>query len=311
MTASYVSLFILLILLATLLIVPGSAAIWDEQYMERLKHAELVNRREVMQDLLLENCPEDVSCLFSTKDPFYPITLITDSLRNENTLKDELPFYVVEEDEIHFPAFPWAANWYLDLKKDKTVCGVEILEANPERTVFKYRLETLKNREAAGTRFKVTHAHHCGACSSLKDLYIYKAFPDLTRPAKSCAYMFPIELQLECMLKIGFSEPCAEAWAYNARSTRNRCSSICIKNRFKDSVAEKRSLEEDTANEDLELAEKSTLDDCLLCDEYVSGPGFKYSAGRTRRSSGLNSSIERRPGEVYAHTNHNYFNDSI
>ena len=45
--------------------------------------------------------------------------------------------------------------------------------------------------------------------------------------------------------------------------------------------------------------EAGNLNPCLACDEYASGPSFRYAAGRTRRSSGLGSAIPRKAGEVY------------
>ena len=47
------------------------------------------------------------------------------------------------------------------------------------------------------------------------------------------------------------------------------------------------------------------LDPCLRCDEDRSGPVFKAVAGRTRRDSGIRSSIPR-PDEEVAHVVHDY-----
>ena len=47
------------------------------------------------------------------------------------------------------------------------------------------------------------------------------------------------------------------------------------------------------------------LNDCLQCDEDRSGPVFKATAGRTRRNSGIRSSIER-PAEQVAPVVHDY-----
>ena len=41
------------------------------------------------------------------------------------------------------------------------------------------------------------------------------------------------------------------------------------------------------------------LNPCLNCDEVQSGPLFKYYAGRTRRDSGIKSSIPRPPSQIY------------
>ena len=46
-----------------------------------------------------------------------------------------------------------------------------------------------------------------------------------------------------------------------------------------------------------------SLNDCLQCDEDVSGPNFKFFSGRTRRNSGIPSAIMRPPeGSKYSDT---------
>lgn len=41
------------------------------------------------------------------------------------------------------------------------------------------------------------------------------------------------------------------------------------------------------------------LNPCLECDETKSGPIFKYYSGRTRRNSGIVSSIPRPASQMY------------
>ena len=69
-----------------------------------------------------------------------------------------------------------------------------------------------------------------------------------------------------CMEKIGFSESCAEVWAYNGKNTGEMCPLECIKTYgLIDLILGKESAP--TTNADGELNE------CLLCDEMMSGPG--------------------------------------
>jgi len=76
----------------------------------------------------------------------------------------------------------------------------------------------------------------------------------------------------ECLIeKVEFTPFCAEAWAYCIANSKLFCTQTCINESF---------------------------DKCILCDELRSGPGFKYGAGRTRRNSGIISSIERHPNEL-------------
>jgi hypothetical protein len=45
----------------------------------------------------------------------------------------------------------------------------------------------------------------------------------------------------------------------------------------------------------------------LQCDEDQSGAGFKFSAGRTRRNSGIESAIKRAETEIYPVDHEAYF----
>ena len=49
--------------------------------------------------------------------------------------------------------------------------------------------------------------------------------------------------------------------------------------------------------------------DCIQCDEDKSGPNFKYFSGRTRRNSGIPSSIYRPPQTVYNMTHCYWYGD--
>ena len=77
---------------------------------------------------------------------------------------------------------------------------------------------------------------------------------------------------------------------FNVENTRRECFGACLSSWIR--------------------GEASTLPDgrlnaCLQCDEDRSGPVFKATAGRTRRNSGIRSSIPRRDEEV-AHVVHDY-----
>jgi len=56
------------------------------------------------------------------------------------------------------------------------------------------------------------------------------------------------------------------------------------------------------------MREDGRLNACLQCDEDRSGPVFKAIAGRTRRNSGIQSSIPR-PTEEIAPVIHDYVPD--
>ncbi len=150
-----------------------------------------------------------------------------------------------------------------------------------------YRLETFPDRSAAETAGGVvTHEGACGVCSSLQDLAVYLSIPDLGNPVRQCALLGlggDQEATLECIAELGFSEPCAQIWAFNSANTREACFGECIS----------------ALDAPHHLADGS-LNACLTCDETESGPVFKAVAGRTRRNSGIPSGICRPGAEVAA-----------
>ena len=131
-----------------------------------------------------------------------------------------------------------------------------------------------------------THTGVCGTCSTLQDLAVYLRKPDLTAPVRRCGMLATIKpLAMRCLLNLGFTDQCAQTWYANARHTGQVCGSICLRSWING---------EPSNNDD------GGLNACLACDETQSGPVFKHEAGRTRRNSGIVSSIGRAAGEVSA-----------
>lgn len=127
-----------------------------------------------------------------------------------------------------------------------------------------------------------THHGSCGLCSSLADLAVYMEKPDLTEPVRECGLMnAPMEEHVACLRALGFTEACAQIWYYNTRHTRQQCLEPCIL-----AIGKPYHLPD------------GTLNDCLLCDEVQSGDVFKAVAGRTRRNTGVASSMCRPCSEV-------------
>ncbi len=162
-----------------------------------------------------------------------------------------------------------------------------------EEDRISYRTESYPNKVAADeAKGIITHYGACGACSSLQDLAVYLEKPDLTKPGKKCAMLSWLKsASVLCFKRIGFSEACAETWYYNAKNTVKECFWTCMGSlvRFQPS----------------NLPDGS-LNACLKCDEEKSGPGFKKAAGRTRRNSGIISSIGRDEIEIKP-IRHDYF----
>lgn len=148
-----------------------------------------------------------------------------------------------------------------------------------------YRLKTFESSSEAEKAGGIpTHFGHCGLCSSLADLVVYASTPELTEPVRACGLEHlsdPAEEHVACLQVLGFTEPCAWIWYYNSIHTRQACAAECFS-----------ALELPWHKED------GSLNDCLQCDEDQSGAVFKAVAGRSRRNTGLPSTICRPCSEV-------------
>lgn len=169
--------------------------------------------------------------------------------------------------------------WPLD---EGSVCGLTVLD-EPNRT---YRLDTFASQDAAwGEGARVTHGGACGACSSLEDLAVYIEQPDLTTPVRQCGLEnFGGEAlgSVPCLMELGFTDRCAEIWAYNTAHTGQVCLTTCL----------------GLLNAPYHDADGAP-NACIQCDEDNSGPVFKAVSGRTRRNSGLPTSLCRPCDKVW------------
>ena len=166
-----------------------------------------------------------------------------------------------------------------------SVCGVRFEPDGIHYLLATFDTDALA-REAG---YAVTHAGRCGVCSTLQDLAVYLERPDLTAPVRRCGMMTDSG-SMSCLEALGFTHACARIWAYNAENTRRQCFGVCVRSWMSGEPSTK---------------PDGSLNDCLQCDEDRSGPVFKAVAGRTRRNSGIRSSIPRRDEEV-AHVVHDY-----
>ena len=156
-----------------------------------------------------------------------------------------------------------------------------------------YVIATFSDEFAAEDNgYIVTHKGHCGTCSTLQDLAVYLYHRDLTTPVRRCAALVWFKpWSSNCLEELGFTHPCAETWYYNAQNTAHECLWPCIDSWIRKEPSNK---------------PDGSLNDCLACDEDRSGPVFQYVAGRTRRNSGIKSSIDRPEDEVYSIV-HDYY----
>jgi len=189
-------------------------------------------------------------------------------------------------------------SWQLNSGHKTGVCAIRFTDEEQ----VDYELRSFESTAAAANEgFTVTHHGRCGSCSALSDLAVYLVTPDLTTPARQCARRFGMSGKKKCFEEmLGFTPYCAESWAYNARQTRAQCLGVCIGDYGFFNLLFKRYPGEN-------VNESGQLRPCLQCDEDKSGPGFKYSAGRTRRNSGIESAIPRAGSEIYPVDHSAYF----
>lgn len=183
--------------------------------------------------------------------------------------------------EIDMPFAELTSNPYDEPveESDEMVCAI-VIENLADRI---YRLGNYPGEATAeAANAIVTHHDACGLCSTLTDFAVYAENRDIGDGVRACGLNTigqPFENLVSCIEDLGFTKPCAQIWAYNTLNTRQNCFFECITNTS-------------YHNPD------GTLSNCLQCDEDISGPVFKAVAGRTRRNTGLASSICRFCEEV-------------
>ena len=192
-------------------------------------------------------------------------------------------------------------KWYSSLSSNTEICAVGFVDS----TRVRYQLRTFPNPNSAlKNNYIITHRHHCGTCSSLHDLSIYLQKMDLVTPARICAKQLTADDIKACLMEeVGLGEHCAETWTYNVLHTRRHCTAICVRYYGLWNVLTNNMSRPPTDGH-------ANLNPCLACDEYTSGPGFQYAAGRTRRSSGLVSAIPRPESEIYQIDHQRYFSSN-
>ncbi|EGC29556.1 hypothetical protein DICPUDRAFT_9842, partial [Dictyostelium purpureum] len=189
---------------------------------------------------------------------------------------------------------PYKIENYNYTLNNSTVCGLYYTNPNDRSTYYLYNYTSAE--EAVESGAYVTHLHHCGYCSTTKDLSSYMAHMDLTSPIRDCAIVTFVseEISLDCIQhSAGFTHNCALIWLYDALNTRKDCLDICLYDwimHVPNNVP----------------ANSTTLSPCIQCDEDKSGPIFKAVAARTRRDSGLKSAINRPPDSIYNITHYYY-----
>ena len=173
------------------------------------------------------------------------------------------------------------------------VCALHYAEADCQSG--DYWLQTYPDADtAAATGGAVTHQGSCGVCSTTQDLAALMAHVDMQTIKSECGLrgmgLFPgsREQGILCFELKGFSRSCAELWMMSYRHLARSCSGRC--------------LLAGVTNESYQT-EECAPSECVACDEAATGATFARFAGRTRRRSGMVSSIVR-PCEEIANVQH-------
>ncbi len=273
--------------------IPLENPAFDTQTLEQLRAATPTNVDEVLAEKNLWLGGERL-----IRDPYQPgMSMTTADCQQDLNCGYALSRYWMSPPR--FPARAEVHDWWVNRSTQAdtaAVCGVRF----EDQAQTRYSLKSFDNQAAldAAPGYHLTHYQACGACSTLQDLAVYGEL-DLTRMAKICSKRGTFAEKLQCMQDIGFTPACAESWAYNAVKTGQSCALICV------GVYGLVPLITGTENKP-PVNENGELNACLMCDERMAGPGFQFSAGRTRRNSGIISEIERPDEEVYS-VSHAYF----
>lgn len=150
---------------------------------------------------------------------------------------------------------------------------------------------TKADAEQAG--FEVAHCGGCGVCSNPHDLQTYVLTrKTIAKSAKKCGSKAVLgsEIALTSCLqgKIGFTPECTTCWADNMKTTSQKCLFTCMVTLFTGFMSN---------NNVPGAGEQGWLNQCLFCDEKMSGPAFVTCSGVARRRLGIRSEIERNPEE--------------
>lgn len=257
-------------------------------------------------------------------------------VQNPEGYEDTQEGYHYTDQGIEYFSQQPVARWFSEVTRggaaSREVCAIKFVDGN------NYQMQTFPSLdEAVQAGWKVTHQYHCGVCSTLKDLAVYMGVKDQTTPVRLCtkrgqAQNGKLDEVKQCIQEsVGFTEMCAEAWAYNGIHTGQQCQGTCLAtygndalfwpafNGFIDMVIREKfnacptqvpsndpyfRAQMQAAGCPLKNEQNGKLNDCLWCDERISGPGFKYDAARTRRASGLESEIPRPNDRLFYEADH-------
>ena len=168
------------------------------------------------------------------------------------------------------------------------VCAFNPLDPKGEE------FQSFVNQEAAKAQnWTIAHCGKCGYCSNPHDIQTYvETRKTIAKTAKKCGpkvFLGTYDDLVDCLEdRIGFTRPCTECWADNMDNTAEKCLSTCMRTLFSGFM---------TDNNVPGAGDQGWLNQCLFCDEKMSGPAFVTCSGVARRRLGIQSEIERNPVE--------------
>eukprot|EP00522_Entomoneis_paludosa_P009682 CAMPEP_0172448272 /NCGR_PEP_ID=MMETSP1065-20121228/7317_1 /TAXON_ID=265537 /ORGANISM="Amphiprora paludosa, Strain CCMP125" /LENGTH=449 /DNA_ID=CAMNT_0013199715 /DNA_START=337 /DNA_END=1686 /DNA_ORIENTATION=+ len=147
--------------------------------------------------------------------------------------------------------------------------------------------------EARLANMTIAHCGNCGQCSNPQDIVAYvETRKTIAKKSKACGpkVFFGTKSDVsDCLQsKIPFSRPCANCWTDNMVNTATKCLSTCMRTLFSGFM---------TDNNVPGAGDQGWMNQCLFCDERMSGPAFVTCSGTARRRLGIVSEIERNPEE--------------
>jgi hypothetical protein len=140
-------------------------------------------------------------------------------------------------------------------ERPDAVCAVVVTDLATRHYVLQDFASPAAARDAGAF---LTHHGACGVCSTLADLRVYAADPDLGAAVRQCGidtFSQGWAADVTCLEGLGFTRPCAQIWAWNTQHTRSRCLEPCLL----------------LGGEPCHQADGG-LNACLACDEKESGP---------------------------------------
>jgi hypothetical protein len=179
------------------------------------------------------------------------------------------------------------------------VCAFNPLDSNAPFVSYPTK------QDALDAGYIVAHCGKCGQCSNPFDIQRYvETRKTIARTAKKCgiyAVYGTYDELTECLEeKIGFTHSCTECWTDNMINTATFCLFTCMKATFTGTATTNNV--KGTGNETV------WLNQCIYCDEKMSGPAFVNCSGVARRRLGVVSEIERNPAEQCRNTDIDWVN---